>query len=349
MLKQNNLKIAGIVFLLIFSVKYGFSQEAAQGEFRMMFYNIENLFDINDDPDTEDEEFLPKGVMRWNSSRYNKKINSLYKTIIAAGKWMPPQVISMCEVENRKVLEDLVFGTYLSKFNYRIIHEDSPDRRGIDVCLIYRSDYVEIINHRYFIPSGIGNETFSSRSVLYAKMAVNNDTIHLFVNHWPSRRGGVLATENLRLRMAALVKEKSDSIISKSAGSAKIIIMGDLNCSPDDLEVNSLIARDDNEEVLVNFSESIAKSGQGTYRYMGTWEMIDQVIVSKGLINSGSGFYSDNSMLTIFTPDFLLRKDPKYPGFSPFPTYLGYRYQGGYSDHLPVLIDLKFRKKDLPE
>ncbi len=345
---QNTPKIVVIIILLIFGRYSGYSQEVP-GEFRMMFYNVENLFDIYDDPDTEDEEFLPQGVMRWNSSRYHKKINSLYKTIIAAGEWMPPHVISMCEVENRKVLEDLVFGTYLSKFDYRIIHEDSPDRRGIDVCLIYRNDYVEIIDHRYLIPAGINKETFSSRSVLYAKMTAGNDTIHLFVNHWPSRRGGVLAGEDLRMRMAAMVKEKSDSIILKSSGSAKVLIMGDLNCTPDDLEVNSMITREDDDELLINLSDSIAKSGKGTYRYMGTWEMIDQVIVSKGLIKSGSGFYSDYDMHTIFSPDFLLRKDPKYPGFSPFSTYLGYKYQGGFSDHLPVLIDLKFRKKDLPE
>ena len=348
MSKQKASNIAGILILLIFGINRGFSQETGQDELRMMFYNVENLFDIYNDPDTEDDEFLPDGVMRWNSSRYYKKINSLYKTIISAGEWVPPQVISMCEIENRKVLEDLVFETYLSKFNYRIIHEDSPDRRGIDVCLIYRKDFIEILNYRYLVPAGIFNETFSSRSVLYARMAVGNDTIHLFVNHWPSRRGGVLAGEDLRMRMASMVKEKSDSISLESGGSAKIVIMGDFNCTSDDLEVNTMIAREENDVFLINLSDSIAQSGKGTYRYMGTWEMIDQIIVSKGLFRSKYGFYSDYNMLTIFSPDFLLRKDPKYPGLSPFSTYLGYRYQGGYSDHLPVLIDLKFRKKNLP-
>lgn len=320
-----------------------------QNMVRMMFYNVENLFDIYNDPDTEDDEFLPEGVMRWNSTRYHKKINSLYKTIVAAGEWMPPGVISMCEIENRKVLEDLVYGTYLSKFDYRIIHEDSPDRRGIDVCLIYRNDLVEILDYKYLIPSEIVNESFSSRSVLYTRLAFGTDTVHLFVNHWPSRRGGVLAGEDLRLRMAEMIEQKSDSIILKSGGSAKIVIMGDFNCTPDDLEMNAMIAGKENDVFLINLSDSLAQSGKGTYRYMGTWEMIDQVIVSKGLFKSQYGFYSDYNLLTVFGPEFLLKRDPKYPGFSPFSTYLGYRYQGGFSDHLPVLIDLKLRKKDLPE
>ena len=119
-----------------------------------MFYNVENLFDIYDDTLKDDNEFLPDGVMRWNFTRYNKKINSLYKTIVAAGEWNPPAIVALCEVENRKVLEDLIYGTYLSKYNYRIIHEESPDQRGIDVCLIYRKDYAEVIDYRYWIPSG---------------------------------------------------------------------------------------------------------------------------------------------------------------------------------------------------
>ena len=107
------------------------------------------------------------------STRYNKKINSLYKTIVAAGEWNPPAIVAFCEVENRKVLEDLVYGTYLSKYNYRIIHEESPDQRGIDVCLIYRKEYVDLIDYRYWIPTGIKKEDFTSRSVLYAKFVIS--------------------------------------------------------------------------------------------------------------------------------------------------------------------------------
>jgi hypothetical protein len=281
--------------------------------------------------------------MRWNLSRYNKKISSLYKTIVAAGEWNPPAVVAFCEVENRKVLEDLVYGTYLSKYNYRIIHEDSPDARGIDVCLIYRGDIAEVIEYSYWIPSDIKKKDFTSRSILFVKLIFSKDTLNLIVNHWPSRRGGVLAMEDLRLNISSMVRQKADSLMGTNSGGENIVIMGDFNSTPGDGEMKTLTAPVERGKFLVNLSEGIAVEGLGTYRYLGTWEMIDQVIVSDRLLKSTKGLYTDAKMLTVFKPDFLLTKDPRYPGVSPFSTYKGYRYQGGFSDHLPVLLDLKFR------
>ena len=140
-----------------------------------------------------------------------------------------------------------------------------------------------------------------------------------------------------------MVREKVDSIAKSNPSGTKIIILGDFNCTPDDQEIKSLISPADSGEFLVNLSESLADKGLGTYRYMGTWEMIDQVIVSNKLLTDTTGLYTETDMLKIFKPDFLLKKDPKYPGLSPFSTYRGYRYQGGFSDHLPVLLDLKVR------
>ena len=281
--------------------------------------------------------------MRWNFSRYTKKINSVFKTIIAAGEWSPPSVVAFCEVENRKVLEDLVYGTYLSKYNYRIVHEDSPDQRGIDVCLIYRNDFVKLIDYRYWIPEDLRKGEFTSRSILYIKMLISSDTVHLIVNHWPSRRGGVLAGEDIRLSIASMIRENTDSIMKRDAEGSRIIIMGDFNCTPDDQEIKSLLASSESGSYLINMSEGLASDGQGTYRYKGTWELIDQVIVSDMLINCDEGLYTNENLLTIYKPGFLLRKDPKYPGFTPFSTYRGYKYQGGISDHLPVLLDLMVR------
>jgi hypothetical protein len=308
-----------------------------------MFYNVENLFDIRDDSLREDNDFLPGGVMKWNYSRYNRKINSLYQTIVAAGLWDPPEIIAFCEIENRKVLEDLVYKTYLSKYDYRIIHEDSPDRRGIDVCLIYRSDSLELIDFKYWIPADIKREDFSTRSVLCARFAFLDDTLHLIVNHWPSRRGGVLAGEDLRRQISDMIRMKADSIGRKSFSAAKIIITGDFNCTPDDHEIRMLVDPDKSDVQLTDLSEYLAEEGHGTYRYRGTWEMIDQVIVSGSLLSCKKGLYTSQRMLSIFKPDFLLKKDPKYPGLSPNSTYRGYRYQGGFSDHLPVLLDIGFR------
>jgi predicted extracellular nuclease len=307
-----------------------------------MFYNVENLFDTVDDTLTDDNEFLPDGLMRWTPGRYDKKINSIYKTIIAAGEWEPPDIVAFCEIENRKVLEDLIYGTNLSKFNYRIIHEESPDRRGIDVCLIFRNKSITPVYYSYLIPPEIDRKDFNSRSVLYAKLLIETDTVHLFVNHWPSRRGGVLAGENFRLQISSMVREKADSIF-KSNHSSKIIIVGDFNSSPDDEAIQTLISSHDSLKYLVNLSGFLNLKFPGTYRYMGTWEMIDQVIVSDGLLSGRTGVFTEKDQLRIFNPGFLLIKDPKYPGSCPFATYRGYKYQGGFSDHLPVLLDLKIR------
>jgi hypothetical protein len=338
--------ISGLIITLVvltIILNSGYSQDVRFQPVRIMFYNVENLFDIYNDTLKDDDDFLPDGVMRWNFTRYNKKINSLYKTIVAAGEWNPPAVVAFCEVENRKVLEDLVYGTFLEKYNYRIIHEESPDQRGIDVCLIYRKDCSEILEFRYWIPSEIRSEEFTSRSILYTKLLLSTDTLHLIINHWPSRRGGVLAGEDMRIRIAEMIREKTDSIMEKSTAGEKIIILGDFNCTPDDQVIKMLINPAGNGDYLKNLSESLSGDGLGTYRYMGTWEMIDQVIVSKKLLDGTKGLYTGSEMLTIFKPDFLLRKDPKYPGYTPLSTYRGYRYQGGFSDHLPVLLDLKVR------
>jgi predicted extracellular nuclease len=311
--------------------------QATSGDIRIMFNNVENAFDVINDPLTEDDEFLPGGLRRWTHTRYEKKISSIYKAIVAAGEWSPPEIVGFCEIENRKVLEDLVYGTYLSKYNYGIVHEESPDRRGIDVCLIYRKDIVRLAGYEYLRPHV---EAFASRSILYARFATDSDTIHLFINHWPSRKGGVLAAEDMRLSVARMVKEKTDSLLGSTHGKARVILTGDFNSTPDDQEIHLLLEAKSGNNMMINLSAS--KSGfEGTYKYMGSWEMIDQMIVSKNLLESPQGFYTDKNSFSVLNNEFLLVKDPNYPGMMPFSTYRGYRYQGGFSDHLPVILTLR--------
>jgi hypothetical protein len=340
-----SLKAAGALVLIFLFSGLAYTQENPDTlPVRLMFYNVENLFDTADDTLKDDDEFLPDGLMRWNRTRYTKKINSVYKTIIAAGEWNPPAVVGLCEIENRKVLEDLVYGTTLSNFGYGIIHEESPDPRGIDVCMIYRKDLVRVIDYSSWIPRGVRKDEFHSRSVLYVKCAILDDTLNLLINHWPSRRGGVLAGEPLREEIALMVRDAVDSLYNVSKGEFKTIILGDFNCGPDDPVIRSLIKPPrDGEYALVNLADQHVKGISGTYRYMGNWEMLDQVIVSDGILNSRRGLFLDLKNFRIFSPDFLLRNDPKYPGMTTFSTYLGYRYQGGFSDHLPVLLDLGIR------
>lgn len=336
---------------LILTISFALSssiaaQERADSAYRMVFYNTENLFDNEDDTLTDDDDFLPGGVMRWNYPRYRNKINSIYKVIAASGNLEPPVLVGLCEIENRKVLEELIYNTYLSHYNYAIVHGESNDPRGIDVGIIYRQDIIDLIFTRQLIPAGYSHAGFRTRNVLYAKFLINSDTIHLFLNHWPSRRGGALAGEDYRRNISEMIKEKADSINKSVYGKGKIIVAGDFNCTPNDTEMGLLMNNNDKAAdflILINLAEKSSQKGSGTYKYMGTWEMLDQVIVSENLLKTDSGIYTGYDLFSIFSPDFLLAGDPAYPGFKPFSTYSGYRYQGGFSDHLPVTLDLKLR------
>lgn len=334
--------------MLLNCLSVAYSQDSPGNPVRVMFYNVENLFDTTDDTSRNDEEFLPSGIRRWNRTRYERKINSLYKTIMAAGSWSPPAIIGLCEVENHRVLEDLVCGTYLTKYNYSIIHEDSHDERGIDVGVIYRKDLVSVVGYRYLIPSSFTADRFRTRSVLYAKFLIMGDTLHLLVNHWPSRRGGVLAGESLRAGIASMIRHVSDSIGKISRGKSRILIMGDFNCTPEDNIMQNLVSgasvdSSGNNIFLINLSVKAVNSVRGTYKFNGTWETIDQMLASGYLLECGKGIAADSLGFRIFSSDFLLCTDEKHTGSAPFSTYRGYRYQGGISDHLPVYLDLVLR------
>jgi hypothetical protein len=341
-------RFSGVVLLSLLSVLPCLSQENHSTVIRLMFYNVENFFDTIDDTLRNDNEFLPSGSMRWTPTRYKNKINALYKVISAAGEWEYPCIIGFCEVEKKSVLQDLVLETYMNKCNWGIIHEESGDIRGIDVCLIFRKDQVRLLSYKYLKPEGVKEIDFRTRSVLYSKFLLADDTIHLFLNHWPSRRGGALAEESLRNIISGMVKNKADSISKSVSKHAKIIVAGDFNCAPDDIVISKLTTDEENEKSgkmasLLNLTKVSAGRGEGTYRYMGVWEMIDQVFVSDWLSCCTDGFYTGPALFRVFNPGFLLRRDPAYPGLSPFSTYKGYKYQGGFSDHLPVILDLKRR------
>jgi hypothetical protein len=330
---------AGTLLLLLFSSGEGLAQDSVPESLRFMFYNVENLFDTVDDTVTDDDEFLPGGVRRWTRTRYNAKINALSRVIIAAGGWEAPAIAGFCEVENRKVVEDLIFRTPLAKHGYAVVHDDSPDPRGIDVCMIYRRELVKVLDYKYFIPADPGPAPFRSRSVLYAKCLVLDDTVHLFLNHWPSRRGGVLAGESLREAIADMLRAKADSVAASSGGDALIIFAGDFNAAPSALIMESLTGHYRSGLSVVNLSASLP-SGSGTYRYMGVWEMIDQVLVSESFLPGKGRLQIFPGSLKVFSDAFLLTDDSGYPGPAPFSGYRGFKYQGGYSDHLPVIFDI---------
>ncbi len=310
--------------------------------YRVLFYNVENLFDTFDDTLTSDEDFTPSGRMHWTYKRYETKLNNTYKVLVAAGAWQPPDIIGLCEVENRRTLDDLINITPFSKYAYRIVHENSADRRGIDVALLYNPQTVCFLSSECY---RIKKRGLLTRDILYCKVKLGGDTCHVLVNHWPSRSEGQLETEPDRLAAAGLLKYVSDSLF-KRATHARIIIMGDFNDDPlDESLAGTLKATGEVKNTfparLYNLTQ-VPPSGpvRGTLKYQGEWNTFDQIIVSGSLLTRGKGLKVSEDGYHVFNASFLLVPDKKYEGFKPFRTYNGYLYQGGFSDHLPVYIDL---------
>lgn len=307
---------------------------------RIVFYNVENLFDIKHDTLKHDEEYLPGGMRGWNQYRLHDKLNKLYKVITAVGGWNPPVLAGLVEVENRNVLEMLISQTPLHRFHYQIIHEESPDERGIDVALLYRADQFEVLNYHAWpvtFPFDMNNKT---RDILYVKGVLQGqDTLHMVVNHWPSRLGGVAASEKYRLFASRVLADKMDSVLSLEPY-ANILITGDFNDEPEDKSMVSLAELSDNR--LVNISMHIKP---GTQKYEAAWAVFDQFIVSANLLQETGRVLVKDKAASIFRAAWLLEKDEMYAGFRPKRTYYGYQYNGGFSDHLPVYLDILIKKE----
>ncbi|MEG1737597.1 MAG: endonuclease [Odoribacter sp.] len=314
----------------------------AQPTCRLMFYNVENLFDTTDDPLTADEEFTPQGNKYWTKARYTDKLLKLARVIAAVGENELPVFVALAEVENRRVLEDLTTKTILSKANYAILHQDSPDKRGIDVAFLYRKDYFHLLEVNFLQPLFPEDTTFRTRDILYASGRLDTDTFYFFVCHFPSMSGGEQQSEWKRERAAEVVKNKVDAIWNQHP-SAKIILLGDLNGKANTRAQKRLGAKNPEqfcgECELYNLGIHLLKKNIGTYRFKGRWQTIDHILVSGGLLHNSSGWGTTSSS-SIYSASFLLEEDTAHFGYKPFPTYRGPRYIGGYSDHLPIFLDM---------
>ncbi len=341
-----------IPVLFLLSQSWGFRNKTSSISkttipcFRIMFYNTENFFDTIDDPKTNDNEFLPDAKRHWTSKRYYTKLNRLYKTIISIGI-QPPSIVGLCEIENDRVLHDIVKNTPLIKFNYHFIHHDSPDKRGIDVALLYRPDLFKPLKNEFIAIHFPFDTALRTREILYSKgIALQSDTIHVFVNHWPSRTGGEYRSEPLRNFVAKTLRYKVDSLFAINAAT-KIIIIGDMNDEPDNASISKYLNAKKTDQpilqgILYNLSERWLGNTAliGTIKYQGNWYIFDQVIVSGSILKPLKGLSCNLNAANIYFPDFLLTNDKKYSGKMPFRTYNGYKYAGGFSDHLPVFFDL---------
>ncbi len=331
-----------LFFFLICSVDQLLSQTDEMQNARIMFYNVENLFNPVQNEGKNDEEFLPDGERRWTHFRKQRKQNKISQVILFSGQWNPPVLVGLCEVEDRKVLEELVWNTGLNHLSYFIEHYESADNRGIDVALLYRKDRFSVM-HSYPVRVLTGEGNRPTRDILYVCGVLDQkDTLHVMVNHWPSRWGGEIMTRPKRLAAANVLKELCDSVIDVSP-KAKIIAMGDFNDGPSDQSLK-IVSRThgDDHKLLINLAHTPDGTVPGTIKYKHEWSCFDQILVSKPLYEGSfaGGFVLKEKTMKIVDADFLLEKDPQYPGLRLKRTYIGFKYAGGYSDHLPVMIEL---------
>lgn len=309
---------------------------------RIMFYNVENLFHPSDDSLTADEDFTPTGAYHWTYRKYYRKVSMIGKVIIALGEGEPPCIVGLAEIENERVLKDLCYNSPLRKFGYRYIHYDSPDRRGVDVALLYRPEFAKAAKHRKIPVIFPFDSSSRNRDILHATFRLGSgDSVEVFLNHWTSRYGGYAATVPKRNHYARVLREVCDSILAYNSD-AKIIIMGDFNDYADNESLSEILCErkkgGTNFGKLINLSSGTAgKEVSGTHKHEDFWGCLDQVIVSKGLMEAKGGARLMGGF-RIFDAGFLLVDDEKYGGKKNHRTFSGPRYIGGFSDHLPIYI-----------
>ena len=344
---MNNTKLFFLLLIIwVLPVQKSESQQARFG--LVAFYNVENLYDTIKCEIANDAEFLPNAPKRWNSQKYFEQIDHLSEVISKLGHHENLQgsaaIIGLCEVENRSVLEDLVQSKHINHLNYRIIHFDSPDLRGMDVALLYQPRYFRVTNARavpLLIYDQKNNYRIFTRDQLVVSGDFDGEPMHFIVNHWPSRRSDV-PNGWLRNEAAKLTRSLVDSIINIDKN-AKIIVMGDLNDDPTDESVSIYLNAKSNQKKLkpnqmFNPMGNLFKKGVGSLAYQDRWNLFDQIILTQSFLDKQQYGYRYHSV-RVFNDPFLRETDGRFKGY-PKRTYVGNEYKGGYSDHFPVYIVL---------
>jgi len=316
------------------------SHAQTKNQCTIAFYNLENLYDTINDNSVDDEEFLPEGKNQWTGQRYEKKLNSLSRVIDSLGGG--PAVVGFSEVENKAVLEDLIRTKRLAPKNYGIVHHNSPDRRGIDVALIYKMADFEPLFMKPLPVTMENDPRFITRDIVLVKGKLHGKPIYFFLNHWPSRRGGTEESKPKRMAAAKVARFSVDSIL-KNDKNAAIVLMGDFNDEPDDAAVKETLGASSDPKTgdLYNTMAPLKAAGDGSYSYKENWDMIDQLIISHGLINKKSKLEWVENSTAVYRPVFMHDKYAKHSG-APYRTYGGPKYLGGYSDHFPVYGYIKY-------
>lgn len=313
------------------------------------FYNFENLFDTIDQDFVRDEEFTPDGSRTYTGEVYKDKLSKLSKVVSEIGEEHSSDglaILGVAEIENRRVLNDFVKQKSIKDKKYKIVHYDSKDRRGIDVALLYNPKYFRVVKSEKITVTDPADSNFKTRDVLYVKGLFLGDDMNIFVSHWPSRRGGEEATMHKRCNVGRAIRKKSDEILAENKD-ANIIVMGDFNDDPNNKSVVECLKTVSErhmtiEEYFFNPFFKYHKKGIGTLAYRESWNLFDQIVVSRNLVNPQSNMNLVKGY--IFSKSWMKTFDGIYKGY-PKRTYSGNLYQGGYSDHFPTFIKLKKKVK----
>ncbi len=333
-------RLCTLVLLLFFCVK-AWGQDTTS-QLVIAWWNAENLFDTVNDADSlpqfgSDDEFTPEGG--WTEERYRTKLEHLARAVRSMNNGKGPDVIGFCEVEHKHILSEIA-ADYLSDLGYAVAYHESPDARGIDIGFLYKAGFMTCTATGYRRVPLPASEP-PTRDIFFVAFQTPAGSLVCIGNHWPSRRGGKEASAWRRALAAQTTRAIADSILNASPD-ADLVIMGDFNDEPTDSSITTTLrATGDRDAVtrtpMVLFDcMSTLSAGQGTYNYRGTWNMLDQFILSPALL-TGHGLTFKR--VEIYRPEFLVEHGGKYAGY-PFPTYGGKRYLGGTSDHFPILLFL---------
>ena len=319
----------------------------AQEPFRVIFYNVENLFDTKDEPLKNDNEFLPDAPQRWTYRRYQDKLTKIAKVIIASSKDNIPDLVGLAEVENDTCLRDLTKYSPLREAGYRYVMTNSPDERGIDVALLYQRSTFKLLDKEEITIPHKKLDRSPTRNILYVSgQVISGDTLDVFICHMPSRAGGKGKSEPFRMATCHILKEAVDAVMN-ARQNPNILIMGDFNDYPSNRSLtHSLNAIKPEKKIRPRSLYNLMHEMKGgTNRYRGEWGILDQIIVSGTILQSTNNIRTSLDKAQILRHSFLLEEDDKYGSNSPSRTYIGMKYHGGYSDHLPVCLDLEVNVK----
>lgn len=338
--------IKGLIFFTLSFCVVAISLQAQQDKNKVMvaFYNVENLFDTIHDPNKFDEEFTPEGDRTWGAERYQNKLDNLAKVISSMNGGNGPDVLGLCEVENLSVLKDLVNTAALKNMGYGIVHVESKDQRGIDNALLYKKSVLHKVNFAALNVS-LPDSVPPTRDIMLVQSEIEGHSIAFIVCHFPSRSEGQAQSEYKRVAAAKVVRYLVDSLLAVDAKD-NILILGDFNDEPTDSSMLKVM-KAANPEIkqlasLFNLMYPLKNKGLGSYKYRDDWNMLDQIIVSGGLISELNGLRYVKESAGIFAEEWMKQTEPKYLG-SPLRTFGGRKYLAGYSDHFPVYITIEVK------